>query len=62
MSDSYAFWGNTTAFVEMEDGVNQAGLTIALTSVFPDQLKPGINVGMILRMLLEKCKTVERSA
>ena len=61
MSDSYAFSGNTTAFVEMEDGVNQAGLTIALTSVFPDQLKPGINVGMILRMLLEKCKTVKEA-
>lgn len=60
-SDSYAFSGNTTAFVEMEDGVNQAGLAIALTSVFPDQLKPGINVGMILRMLLEKCCTVEET-
>lgn len=57
-SDSYAFLGNTTAFVEMEDGVNQFGLAVALTSVFPDQLKPGMNVGMILRLLLEKCQTI----
>lgn len=60
-SESYHFSGNTTAFVEMEDGVNQAGLAIALTSVFPDSIKPGLNVGMILRMLLEKCRNVDEA-
>lgn len=57
-TESYAFSGNTTAFVEMEDGINQWGFAIALTSVFPDSIKPGMNVGLILRMLLEKCRTV----
>lgn len=60
-SESYRFSANTTAFVEMEDGVNQAGLAIALTSVFPDSLKPGLNVGMILRLLLEKCRNVDEA-
>ncbi|MGM0339021.1 C45 family autoproteolytic acyltransferase/hydolase [Enterococcus sp. AZ007] len=59
--DSYSFSGNTTAFVEMEDGINQCGLAIALTSVFPDSIKPGMNVGMILRMILEKCQNVEQA-
>lgn len=60
-TDSYSFSSNTTAFVEMEDGINQWGLAVALTSVFPDSIKPGMNVGMILRMLLEKCRSVEEA-
>lgn len=59
--DSFSFCGNTTAFVEMEDGINQWGLAVALTSVFPDTIKPGLNVGMILRMILEKCRTVQEA-
>lgn len=53
----YAFTGNTTAFVEMEDGVNEHGLAIGLTAVFPRSRKPGLNAGMLLRYCLEKCKT-----
>lgn len=58
-NDSYAFEGNTTAFVEMEDGINEHGLAIGLTSVFPKQIQPGLNAGMLLRLFLEKCKTVD---
>lgn len=35
---SNAFQGNTTAFVEMEDGINEYGLAIGLTSVCPKVL------------------------
>ncbi|GCF92541.1 choloylglycine hydrolase [Enterococcus florum] len=55
----YDFLGNTTAFVEMEDGINQYGLAIALTSVAPYKVQPGINVGMLLRLVLERCKSVD---
>ena len=58
---AYAFTGNTTAFVEMEDGVNEYGLAIGLTSVYPRQRKPGLNAGMLLRYLLEKCKNVSEA-
>lgn len=54
----YAFHGNTTAFVQMEDGVNQHGLAVGLTFVYPWSRKPGLNAGMLTRYLLEKCKTV----
>lgn len=57
--NSYSFLANTTAFVEMEDGVNEAGFAAGLTSVYPDVIKPGLNAGMLLRMGLEKCKNVE---
>lgn len=57
LKGSYAFNGNTTAFVQMEDGVNQRGLAVGLTFVYPHMRKPGLNAGMLLRYLLEKCQT-----
>ncbi len=55
---SYAFSGNTTAFAEMEDGVNEKGLAVGLTSVYPKVLGYGLNAGMLLRYGLEKCRSV----
>lgn len=54
-----SFLGNTTAFVEMEDGINAHGLAIGLTSVYPKCLGYGLNAGMLLRYGLERCRTVE---
>lgn len=54
---AYSFTGNTTAFIEMEDGVNEQGLAVGLTSVYPLAVKPGINGGMLLRYFLERCRT-----
>lgn len=56
---AYSFTGNTTAFVEMEDGMNCHGLAVGLTSVAPDTLGPGLNVGMLLRLALEQCRTTQ---
>lgn len=58
---SYSFTGNTTAFVEMEDGVNEYGLAAGLTSVYPHAVRPGMNAGMLLRLFLEKCRSVEEA-
>lgn len=57
LNGSYAFNGNTTAFVQMEDGINQHGLAVGLTFVYPHVRKPGLNAGILLRCLLETCKT-----
>lgn len=57
--DSCDFTGNTTAFVEMEDGVNEYGLALGLTSVYPVTVKPRFQAGLLLRFLLEKCKSTE---
>ncbi len=51
------FTGNTTAFLEMEDGVNAHGLAVGLTFVVPTGAEPGLNAGMLLRLFLEKCRT-----
>ena len=53
------YYGNSTAFLELEDGRNKTGLAIGFTSVFPHNPKPGLNSGLILRMLLEKADSVK---
>lgn len=53
----YAFNGNTTAFVEIEDGINEYGLAIGLTFIYPTIVNAGFNAGMLVRLLLEKCRT-----
>lgn len=54
-SPAYSFTGNTTAFIQMEDGVNEQGLAVGLTAVQPAAIAPGFNAGLLLRYLLEKC-------
>ena len=61
LNGMYAFNGNTTAFVQMEDGVNEYGFAVGLTFVYPHIRKPGLNSGMLVRYLLEKCKTTEEA-
>ena len=57
--DSYGFNGNTTAFLEIEDGINERRLAVGMTSVFSKHIQPGMNSGMLLRFFLEKCSTVD---
>ena len=52
------FTGNTTSFVQMEDAVNARGLAIGLTSVYTPRPRPGLNAGMVLRLLAETCAAV----
>ena len=57
----YAFNGNTTAFVQMEDGLNEYDLAVGLTFVYPKVRKYGFNAGMLVRYILEKCKTIQEA-
>ena len=59
LNGAYGFNGNTTAFIEMEDGINERGLAVGLTFIYPEIVKAGFNSGMLVRYLLEKCKTTD---
>ncbi len=59
--DSFDFMGNTTSFLQMEDGVNQWGLAAGLTSVAPADVRPGLNGGMLVRFVLEKCRDTRQA-
>ena len=61
LDNSYSFIGNTTAFIEMEDGINQKCLSIALTFVYPVKIDYGFNAGMLVRYILEKCSTLKEA-
>lgn len=61
LENVYAFNGNTTAFVEMEDGMNENGLAVGLTFVYPKVKEYGLNAGMLVRFILEKCKTTQEA-
>ena len=51
---------NTSSFINGEEGINDHGLTAAMTFVLPkmDEVKQGINSVFLVRYILEKCKTV----
>lgn len=59
LDECYSFIGNSTAMIQMEDGVNEHGLAIGLNFILPTIIKPGLNAGFLVRYILEKCKTVE---
>ncbi len=61
LDHSIAFVGNTTAWTEIEDGVNAYGLACGLTFVYPVKIRPGFNAGMLVRYILEKCRTVQEA-
>ncbi len=61
LKGSYAFTMNTTSYVEAEDGINEKGLCVGLTFVFPATKKPGLSAGLIVRYLLEKCANVDEA-
>lgn len=54
----YQYQGNTTGFIELEDGMNEHGLALGLTFVRPHKIKPGFNAGLLVRYLLGHCKSV----
>lgn len=59
--DTYSFMGNTTSFIEIEDGINEYGLAVGFTSNYPTVIDYGFNSGMIIRMILEKCRNVDEA-
>ena len=61
IENAYSFNANTTAFIQMEDGINEYGMAIGLTFVYPKEVKPGLNAGMLVRYLLEKCRTAKEA-
>ncbi len=61
LEGGYSFIGNSTAMVQMEDGINEHGLAAGLTFNNLEVTKPGLNAGILVRYILEKCKTVTES-
>ncbi|MDU3177520.1 C45 family autoproteolytic acyltransferase/hydolase [Anaerococcus sp.] len=61
IDNEYSFVGNTTAMIQMEDGINRKGLACGLTFVYPTVRGVGFNAGFLIRYILEKCSTVDQA-
>jgi predicted choloylglycine hydrolase len=57
----FAFLGHSTSMVQMEDGLNEQGLSVGMNFMTTKNYKPGLNTGMVVRHILETCKTVNEA-
>jgi predicted choloylglycine hydrolase len=55
----YASVGNCDIFVGREDGLNEKGLFAAMAAFFYPGLAPGLTFWFIIRLILDRCATVE---
>lgn len=60
-SNKSIFLAHSTAMISVEDGMNEHGLAVALTFLLPKTVKPGINGGFLIRLILEECKTAKEA-
>ncbi len=56
--DGYYFLGQGDGLIGKEDGINEHGLAVGMNFVTQKVVKQGLNFFIIVRMLLEKCKSV----
>lgn len=61
LKDNYSFIGTTSSMVSLEEGLNEKGLIVSMTFVFPDKIVPGINSLFLVRYLLEKSGSVDEA-
>ena len=57
----FAFLGNTSAMVNLEEGINEKGLAVAMLFVLPKIVKPGLSSVFVVRYLLEKCASADEA-
>ncbi|HME19510.1 MAG TPA: C45 family peptidase, partial [Nitrososphaerales archaeon] len=51
--------GDSDVFIGREDGVNEAGLAVGISSVGSKTVGPGLNFPLVVRHLLDDCRDVE---
>jgi predicted choloylglycine hydrolase len=61
LKNGYSFIGNTSSMINMEEGLNECGLAVAMTFLVPTMIVPGINSLFLVRYLLEKCATTKEA-
>lgn len=59
--EGYSFIGNTSSMVNLEEGLNQKGLAVAMEFVVPKKIAVGINSVFLVRYLIERCASTKEA-
>ena len=59
--NGHAFIGTTSSMINLEEGLNEHGLAVAMEFIVPTRIVPGINSVFLVRYLLEKCETTKEA-
>ncbi len=57
--DRYASLGNCDIWIGREDGLNEAGLFVAMAATMLPGFQPGLTFWFVVRMILDRCATVD---
>ncbi len=57
----YAYISQSDVFIGRSDGINEKGLSVAMSFVNGTDIQPGIGFHFIIRKILEDCETVDQS-
>lgn len=60
--DAFISLGHSDVFIGREDGINENGLTIAMTGVSDKTVKPGVSFALAVRLVLDTCANVKEAA
>jgi predicted choloylglycine hydrolase len=61
LKNGYSFIGNTSSMINLEEGLNEHGLAVAMKFLVPTMIVPGINSVFLVRYLLEKCASTKEA-
>ncbi len=59
--DKYSYISQSDVFIGRSDGINEKGLSIAMSFVNGTEIQPGIGFHFIVRKVLETCKTTDQA-
>ena len=59
--DKYAYISQSDVFIGRCDGINEKGLSVAMSFVNGSEVQPGIGFHFIVRKVLENCSTTEQA-
>ncbi|GAB3655943.1 C45 family autoproteolytic acyltransferase/hydolase [Echinicola sediminis] len=59
--DKYAYISQSDVFIGRSDGINEKGLSIAMSFVNGTMVQPGIGFHFIVKKVLENCSTTEQA-
>lgn len=59
--DKYSYISQSDVFIGRSDGINEKGLSVAMSFVNGTKVQPGIGFHFIVRKVLENCSTTEQA-